>query len=251
MAQISEWFPTYMRCLYTLVACWEPGKDFEKEFSMQAMGCFITRVLSLFPSISARQHAELFLQMDASVVSLLETESPRFFRVFPKYLEIMQNDPRSLLKICLQSSTSLFNWIYLLQSYFVILFNRHGHAMQIPNLRELHELYDPQRITKTDWGRPTWYVIHTTSLFCPGGHDHFRLYHELLNCLQYVLPCPKCREHLKSNLNFIDFSRCGGFYQGHLNVELFKCSWNLHNIVNKSVNKPQVSFRDALRLYSN
>jgi hypothetical protein len=31
---------------------------------------------------------------------------------------------------------------------------------------------------------------------------------------------------------------------------LFKCTWQLHNIVNQSLQKPLIGFTEALRLYS-
>ena len=36
---------------------------------------------------------------------------------------------------------------------------------------------------------------------------------------------------------------------GHSQLELFKCSWELHNIVNVDTKKPALGFNEALRLY--
>ena len=245
-----SWFDHFMHCLFTLVACWTPGENFDYNTSTQTMGCFISGVFQLFPNTAIRQHGNLFMQMDPSVVYTLTDAIPRWFRVFPKYLEIMQNDPEGFFDICLQTTDSLFNWLYLFKVYITHTLNKQGHYLELPTLNALKSQYDPKTITKTDWGRPTWYVIHTTALFCPGGHDHFKVFHDMLHCLQYVLPCPKCRAHLSQNLQYIDFSNCGGHTNSNYNVELFKCTWNLHNIVNKSIDKSIMSFKDALRIYS-
>jgi hypothetical protein len=250
MLPITTWFPAYMKSLYCIVSCWEPGKTYEKNFIIRAMGCFITHVFALFPNTSVKDYADSFLHMEPLAVNVLENVIPRFFRVYPKYYDIMINDPEALFEMCLQSRTSLMNWLYLFEVYIYTLLNKQGHQFPIPTLNDTLEKYDPKDITKTDWGRPTWYLLHTSALFCPGGHDHFKLFHDMLHCLQYLLPCPKCRAHLSQNLQYIDFSNCGGNHNSPFNVELFKCTWNLHNIVNASVNKTQIGFREALRIYS-
>jgi hypothetical protein len=249
MISVPEWFEQFMASLFCLVACWEPGKDFEKNFAIRQMSCFIVNVFQLFPNTTIRNYGLAFLQMDDSVIDILEDQIPRFFRVFP-YLEIMKNEGENFFTMCLNSSDHLFNWLYMFQTLVLTMLNKQGHNITIPTLNEMRTKFNPKDITKTDWGRPTWSVIHMTALYCPSGHEHFKVFHDMLSCLRYVLPCPKCRNHLAINLQYIDFKNCGKDNDSGYNVELFKCTWQLHNIVNQSLQKPLIGFREALRLYS-
>ena len=75
-------------------------------------------------------------------------------------------------------------------------------------------------------------------------YDIFENYKTMLSCLQYILPCPKCRQHLIDNLALIDIDNCGND-----RIALFRCSWELHNIVNESLGKRKPSFQEALGYY--
>ena len=75
--------------------------------------------------------------------------------------------------------------------------------------------------------------------------DLFYNYKSMLNCLQYLLPCPKCRAHLRNNLTKIDIDYCRKSREN-----LFECSWRLHNIVNQDLGKYQPSLQEARNFYT-
>jgi len=96
------------------------------------------------------------------------------------------------------------------------------------------------------WGNAVWFIIHLTALYAPQPLDQsFESFKQMLNALRFILPCSKCRSHLTQNLQYIDFDHCA-----KSNEDLFKCSWKLHNIVNKSENKPLMSLQDAFSMYT-
>ena len=107
------------------------------------------------------------------------------------------------------------------------------------------ELYNIDKINKYDWGRPIWFILHTVALY--GSVDvytTFKEYKQMLTCLQYLLPCTKCRTHLSNNLTKISIDTCA-----RTREDLFQCSWELHNIVNKDTNKPVLSLDEAKSIY--
>lgn len=95
------------------------------------------------------------------------------------------------------------------------------------------------------WGPHVWAAIH---IICLGAPDMFQgsdqlSYHKFLDSLPYILPCEKCREHLKSHMERypIDGALSGG------KTTLFKWSVNLHNAVNRSLGKKEMSVEDAMQ----
>lgn len=95
------------------------------------------------------------------------------------------------------------------------------------------------------WGPHVWAAIHIICLGAPEvfqGNDHLS-YFKFFDSLPYVLPCEKCREHLKQHMekNPIDAALSGG------RSTLFSWSVKLHNAVNRSLNKPEMSVEDARR----
>jgi hypothetical protein len=100
-------------------------------------------------------------------------------------------------------------------------------------------------LSKEEWGNSLWFVMHVSALYGTGDiYSIFENYKAMLSCMQYILPCPKCREHLINNLAYIDIDNCGGD-----RMALFRCSFDLHNIVNESLGKRQPSFQEALGYY--
>jgi hypothetical protein len=68
-------------------------------------------------------------------------------------------------------------------------------------------------------------------------------YFKFFDSLPYVLPCEKCREHLKRHMEKypIDAALAGG------RSTLFTWSVNLHNAVNRSIGKPEMTVADAMK----
>ena len=93
------------------------------------------------------------------------------------------------------------------------------------------------------WGPGLWSTIHTIAAGADTQEkrEAFKIFVEsLCGCL----PCDKCRIHLDKNLDKLPIDN----YMVS-NVELFKWSWMLHNIVNKSNGKKEFSYEEAQKVY--
>jgi len=99
------------------------------------------------------------------------------------------------------------------------------------------------RLGPETWGPLYWSVIHITALAYskkPSYSDK-KAAKEFFEALQFILPCPICREHLKTHLVKYPITP-------HLDrrEDLFKWTVNLHNEVNKSLNKATFTENEAL-----
>jgi hypothetical protein len=242
---VDFWFQNFVRALFIISNTYRPGVDFTVEESAHAMQCFVVSVTKLLPDENFRKVFNEFISMNPTVIETLRTAVPDFFRVYPEYWTALTLRPSEWLIQCSQNNRSMFVWVYLLQVYVMQLYRNAGHNLQIPGLQQLREAYNPELLSKYDWGRALWFVIHICALYAPQPlTDSFRNYRDLLYCLQYLLPCPKCRAHLSENLGKIDLQSCAKSNDG-----LFRCSWELHNIVNTSLGKRLLSFEEAKSLY--
>lgn len=243
---IEKWWPSYIRALYILSRTYRPGKDFTVEQSSDAMKCFVISVTKLLPDQKdVKSKFMNFVTMTKETSQTLLQTLPRFFSVFPNYAKAIQQDGPYFLSIVSRSNDSMFIWVYLLEAYILASYNLHS---KIPSLNDRKKEFEPSILSKYDWGSVLWYIIHMSALYAPQPlADSFEDYRSLLNCLQYLLPCPKCREHLRVNLTKINLDRCA-----KTAYDLFKCSVDLHNIVNVSKDNPspEVSYEQALKLYS-
>tara|TARA_B100000963_G_C22370075_1_gene555499 strand:+ start:56 stop:523 length:468 start_codon:yes stop_codon:yes gene_type:complete len=89
------------------------------------------------------------------------------------------------------------------------------------------------------WGPYFWFTLHTITLAYPDNptyHDK-RRYNDFFVSVQYILPCPKCREHYKQHLDNFPISISLDNKES-LVIWLF----NLHNQVNISLKKPIMEY---------
>ena len=174
---------------------------------------------------------------------------PSIFTAYPALEQELRGNPILFLNKALYNKDNygLFIWVYVLHAWLVSCYNRLSYnKMFMPSLNEQRTVYNKQIIAKADWGNTMWYILHTSSLYAPQPLEaSFLAYKRLIHSLQWLLPCPKCRLHLSENLKHIDFDNCP-----RSNQDLFKCSWKLHNIVNKSENKREVPLQEAFELYT-
>ena len=84
----------------------------------------------------------------------------------------------------------------------------------------------------TFWTEPTWKVLHIYSLV----NTNREAFNQLLHALAQSMPCPQCRLHLKQYLEDYPLSE---------SQSLFKYSVDLHNDVNKRLNKPVMTLPEA------
>lgn len=93
------------------------------------------------------------------------------------------------------------------------------------------------------WGPPFWFTIHVTALAYPKNPSYAdkKAAKEFYESLQFLLPCPVCREHLKVHLVKYPITP-------HLDrrEDLFKWTVMLHNEVNVSLNKATFTELEAL-----
>ena len=96
------------------------------------------------------------------------------------------------------------------------------------------------------WGPKAWKLIHCTAQGYPDNpteedkHNFKSFYYRL----PYILPCSMCKDH------FIDELRNNPIEE-HLSSRknIKKWLYNLHNIVNKRLNKQVLSYKDADKIY--
>ena len=97
------------------------------------------------------------------------------------------------------------------------------------------------------WGPNGWKFMHYISFGYPDNptDKDKTLYKNFYYSLQDVLPCDKCANNYKKNL--IDYP-----IDNHLGNrdELIKWVIDIHNMVNKELDKSQLNYDDAIELYS-
>ena len=103
------------------------------------------------------------------------------------------------------------------------------------------------RLPPSVWGPFFWHTIHITALSYPEKptYAHKRAAKDFYESLAHLIPCPKCREHYSTHLQKFPISP-------HLDrrEDLFRWTVNVHNAVNKSLDKPPVSEKESVMFYS-
>ena len=99
----------------------------------------------------------------------------------------------------------------------------------------------------TEWGPLFWYVIHTTALNYPTNPNDFHktAYKNFFESFANVLPCKKCREHYQTHISRYPISQ---FLDS--NELLNKWIIDLHNMVNQSLGKRQLTYQEVYQIYS-
>ena len=92
------------------------------------------------------------------------------------------------------------------------------------------------------WGPLAWNLFHCMTL---NTDKNIKIgkYHLFFNSLKELLPCKVCRIHYKEHLTQDPVSKNKNIY------ELSKWCFKLHNKVNRSLSKPIIPLKKALRLY--
>jgi hypothetical protein len=141
------------------------------------------------------------------------------------------------------SSTSLLQWSYQVNAYI----HRQLYGINYIPYDQFKQKYSNENMTMSTWSHPTWKMIHYyASQYRDNrdGRDYALSYKAYVSCLQFLLPCAKCRDHLKNNLadHPIDqyFSSA---------TDLFTWSYILHQTVSSQIGKKGISIQEARRLY--
>jgi hypothetical protein len=97
------------------------------------------------------------------------------------------------------------------------------------------------------WGPSGWNFMHYVALGYPDtptseDKDNYKLFYESLG---HVLPCQGCATHYKDTLTNVPVTP-------HLDSreDLLRWTFDIHNLVNARLEKPQLSYEDALLLYT-
>lgn len=102
----------------------------------------------------------------------------------------------------------------------------------------------------TVWGPQFWFILHNISFNYPVNptKEDINNYHTFFKSLRYVLPCKHCRENVVKNMKELKFSK-----KVFVNREtLSKWVYNLHNHVNKMLNKNvKISFEEVRCMHEN
>ncbi len=243
--KVDKWLWTYFKSMFIL------SRTYNSDDEMQTMSikCYCQNVINLMPNNFVKLRLTEYVYMNSNVKQLLlsSPDLQNFFRIYSNIAEVIKysSGQFEFLDYCSQNNFSMFIWIYLMQAYYLIILNKYGNYVKIPSFNDVRGMFDPDKLSKDDWGNSLWFILHTSALYSTGEmYDVFENYKAMLSCLQYILPCPKCKQHLIDNLSLIDIDRCANSRQ-----DLFRCSWELHNIVNASLNKRQPSLQEALSYY--
>ena len=97
------------------------------------------------------------------------------------------------------------------------------------------------------WGPTYWSYIHMITLNYPNKptkkerDKHFFMVRNFID----TLPCPTCRNEINNIINDNNLRNSLGSKE-----KFMKYFWNIHNQVNKRLNKPQLSLKKFKKLYS-
>ena len=98
------------------------------------------------------------------------------------------------------------------------------------------------------WGKHLWKSIHYIALGYPDlpTQDQAKAYKDFYTNLYHVIPCAKCAINYQKHIQELPID---SYLTNKL--ALFEYTVKLHNIVNKSLNKPEWTTMQALNFYSN
>jgi hypothetical protein len=97
------------------------------------------------------------------------------------------------------------------------------------------------------WGPFFWHTMHIVALGYPSNPTYTdkKAAKEFYESLQFLIPCPICREHYSKFLQQQAITPSLDRRQ-----DLFRWTVDIHNKVNQSLNKPRVSEQEAIAYYS-
>ena len=239
---IAKWWNTYIKVMY-IIARTIQVNDVQ---TLRAVHTFFVTLFKLIPNSAARQYLVDFWQMKPYILDILKSTSPQLFITYPSLERYLKNNLQEFQDLSMKNmdGQSLLLFVYLVNVLFKGIMPEVD--INLPTLSDIRAQYQPDKITKYEWGNAIWFVLHTSSLYAPEPiAESFVLFKNMLYSLQFLLPCPKCRIHLSQNLQYINMDTCPVNRE-----ELFKCTWQLHNIVNQSDDKPQIGLQEAYSIYT-
>lgn len=98
------------------------------------------------------------------------------------------------------------------------------------------------------WGPHFWFVLHFITFNYPDNPTTYdkQSHKVFFESVKDILPCEKCRRHYRNHIAQFPLE-----VALDNRIDLIKWLIQVHNIVNKSLNKPEYSLKDVLYIYSN
>jgi hypothetical protein len=94
------------------------------------------------------------------------------------------------------------------------------------------------------WGSRAWHFIHFVALAYPENptQEIRDKYYEFYKSIGNVLPCPACAENYRAKFDYIppDLEN---------SEKLFQWTVDIHNLVNRENQKPELSYEEAKAIY--
>lgn len=232
----------YWKCIHVMCLCFGIDTDRDDD-TIQAMKGFLILFALLLPNKAWGQWMLDFIKMTPSVQQeVTKIDSLKLFLNSHKLQPVLYYiDCRK------KPDVSLSEWSWMLHEYVNYKRTQNGEKIKGLPLTQFKEDYAASKISKDQWGRPMWFVIHTFALKMPDtlANDDKLRFKAFMSSMQFVLPCPICKKHIKENLVKLDITP----YLS-TNSKLFEWTVKLHNTVNADNNKPIVSINDAMQIYT-
>lgn len=137
-------------------------------------------------------------------------------------------------------NTSVLNWSYQVHNYF----NQQMFGKPFMDANQFVQTYHRDKITMSFWSHPAWKMIHYYPSKYDNTSDYALSYKAFVSCLQFLLPCKKCRDHLQANLADHPIDQ---YFSSP--ADLFTWSYLLHQTVSSQTSKKGLSLAEAKRLY--
>ena len=101
-------------------------------------------------------------------------------------------------------------------------------------------------MTPEVWGKHLWFSMHFIAMCYPSSPTYEQRvnYKKFYENVWNVLPCAKCAIHYRNNLELLPLEEGDKDYLEN-NKTLFEWTVKMHNIVNVSLGKPQVTLEEA------
>lgn len=232
----------YWKCIHVLCLCYSIQKEEELTPDVVVgMKGFLDIFADLVPNKKWGLWMNDFIVMTPDVKRDLENNE-----TLKLYLMGHNPKPLSYYLTMNKEKVNLFEWSWLLHEHINYKRRKEGEDIKGIALSKFKKMYDASKISKDQWGRPLWFVLHTFALYSNSSFTDQQklLWTAFVSSLQFILPCPVCREHINKNLADMNIRN----YLSS-NKTLFDWTVKLHNIVNRDTNKPVVSLQQAYELY--
>ena len=96
------------------------------------------------------------------------------------------------------------------------------------------------------WGPKYWFTLHTITFEYPlePTFKEKKIYYNLFNSLQYILPCSVCKRNFKKNLVELPLEK-----HIHSRKDLVYWLIDIHNKVNTETGKRIYTYDEVIRIY--